>query len=38
MWKEFVHSISKEYHFIDPATKFEIAQIQKELNVELPEE
>ncbi|EAR65841.1 hypothetical protein B14911_09712 [Bacillus sp. NRRL B-14911] len=28
MWKEFVNSISKEYHFKDPATKFEIAQIQ----------
>lgn len=38
MWKEFINSIFKEYHFKDPATKFEIAQIQKELNVKLPEE
>ena len=38
MWKEYVASISKEYHFKEPATKLEIAQIQKELNVELPDE
>lgn len=38
MWKEFVNSISKEHHFKDPASRFEITQIQKELNVELPEE
>ncbi|CAI9396625.1 SMI1/KNR4 family protein [Niallia sp. Sow4_A1] len=38
MWKEFVNSISKDYHFKDPVTKIELAQIQKELNVELPEE
>ncbi|WP_226669710.1 SMI1/KNR4 family protein [Metabacillus litoralis] len=38
MWKEFVNSISKEYHFKEPAQKFEIAQIQKELNVNLPKE
>ena len=38
MWKEFVNSISKEFHFKEPATKLELAQIQKELHVELPEE
>ena len=38
MWKEYVTSISKEYHFKEPATKLEMAQIQKELNVELPDE
>jgi hypothetical protein len=38
MWKEFITSISEEYHFKEPASKYEISQIQKELNVELPEE
>ncbi|WP_078552018.1 SMI1/KNR4 family protein [Bacillus alkalicellulosilyticus] len=38
MWKEIVNSISNEHYFKDPATKLEIAQVQKELNVELPEE
>ncbi|WP_043932566.1 SMI1/KNR4 family protein [Bacillus sp. EB01] len=38
MWKEFVTSISKEYQLKEPATKFEIDQIIKELNVELPKE
>ncbi|WP_413305558.1 SMI1/KNR4 family protein [Bacillus sp. 1P10SD] len=39
MWKEFVMSVSKEHHFRDPATTFEISQIQKELNVvDLPDE
>ncbi|QOK29984.1 SMI1/KNR4 family protein (plasmid) [Cytobacillus oceanisediminis] len=38
MWKEFVKYISEEHHFKDSATKFEIAQIKKELNVELPDE
>ncbi|WP_102264502.1 SMI1/KNR4 family protein [Mesobacillus jeotgali] len=38
MWREFVSTISKEHYFKEPATKYEIDQIQKELNVELPEE
>jgi hypothetical protein len=38
MWKDFVSSISKEHHFKDPATKQEIDQLQKELNVDIPEE
>ncbi len=38
MWKEFVRSISNEHHFKEPASKSDISQIQKELNVELPEE
>lgn len=38
MQKEFVTSISKEHHFKERATKFEIAQIQEEFDVELPEE
>ncbi|MCS0791340.1 SMI1/KNR4 family protein [Cytobacillus firmus] len=38
MWKEFITSISMEHQFKNPATKFEIAQIKKELNVELPDE
>lgn len=38
MWKEFITSISMEHQFKNPATKFEIAQIKKGLNVELPDE
>ncbi|MCM3364313.1 SMI1/KNR4 family protein [Niallia sp. HCP3S3_B10] len=38
MWKEFISSISNEHHFKEPATNYEIAQIQKEINVQLPEE
>ncbi|MED4455006.1 SMI1/KNR4 family protein [Metabacillus fastidiosus] len=37
MWKNYIHSISKEYNFRDPAVESEITQIKEELNVELPE-
>lgn len=37
MWKNYIHSISKEYNFRDPAAESEITQIKEELNVELPE-
>lgn len=38
MWKKYITAISNEYHFKEPATESEISQIQKELNVELPDE
>ncbi len=38
MWKNFINSISKEYHFTNPATKLELDHIQNELKVELPDE
>ena len=38
MWKEFINSITKEQHFKDPATKSEIEEIQRKLDIVLPDE
>lgn len=35
-WKNYIESISKEYHFKAPATKAEVTLFRDELNVELP--
>ncbi|WP_078379953.1 SMI1/KNR4 family protein [Sutcliffiella halmapala] len=36
MWENYINSISKDYHFVTPATNSEIIKIGEELNVELP--
>lgn len=36
-WKNYIESISKDYHFKAPGTNIEIAHIKEELNVQLPE-
>ncbi|MCM3790062.1 SMI1/KNR4 family protein [Domibacillus indicus] len=36
MWKNYIKTISKEYHFTAPATNAEITLIKEKLNVELP--
>lgn len=36
MWKNYIETISKEYHFNTPATNDQITLIKQKLNVELP--
>jgi len=36
MWKNFIETISKEYHFKAPASNPEVTLIEEKLNIELP--
>lgn len=36
MWKKYIESLSKEYHFNAPATSAQLTRIKQQLNVELP--
>ncbi|WP_057762074.1 SMI1/KNR4 family protein [Cytobacillus praedii] len=36
MWKNYIETISKDYHFKAPATNAQITLIKQQLNVELP--